>query len=172
MFLSEWREFPSAPCLAGEKKTWWQLASRCCWNRARPWHASELVSVLVGLRSYQHPGRYEKNTVRRSAHLTVIAHNCLYITELYTELYLVSNLTLSPYQAKRLVNINTWHHIAFLYGWLQCATTGGHEPNLCRVHPYIIFHQIPSSSHGDCRYRCGIFGEQILLKHPKFNLSN
>ena len=34
MFLSEWREFPSAPCLA-EKKTRWQLASRCCWNRAR-----------------------------------------------------------------------------------------------------------------------------------------
>ena len=34
MFLSEWRAFPSAPCLAG-KKTWWQLAFRCCWNRAR-----------------------------------------------------------------------------------------------------------------------------------------
>jgi len=32
-----------------------QLASRCCWNRARPWHASELVSFLVGLRTYQHP---------------------------------------------------------------------------------------------------------------------
>ena len=28
------REFPSGPCLAGKKKTWWQLASRCCWNRA------------------------------------------------------------------------------------------------------------------------------------------
>ena len=34
MFLSEWREFPSAPCLVWKKKTWWQLASRCCWNRA------------------------------------------------------------------------------------------------------------------------------------------
>ena len=33
MFLSEWREFPLAPWFAG-KKTWWQLASRCCWNRA------------------------------------------------------------------------------------------------------------------------------------------
>ena len=60
MFLSEWREFPSAPCLAGKKKSWWQLASRCCWNRARPWHASKLVSFLVGLRTYQHPG-----TIRR-----------------------------------------------------------------------------------------------------------
>jgi len=50
MFLSEWREFPSAPCLA-RKKTWWQLASRCCWNRARPWRASDLVSFLDGLRT-------------------------------------------------------------------------------------------------------------------------
>jgi len=33
MFVSEWREFPSAPCLG--EKNWWQLASRCCWNRAR-----------------------------------------------------------------------------------------------------------------------------------------
>jgi len=54
MFLSERREFPSAPCLA--KKTWWQLASRFCWNHARPWRASELVNFLVGLRTYQHPG--------------------------------------------------------------------------------------------------------------------
>jgi len=48
MFLSECRQFPSAPCLAG-KETWWQLASQCCWNRARPWRASEQVSFLVGL---------------------------------------------------------------------------------------------------------------------------
>jgi len=59
MYLSEWREFPSAPCLAG-KETWWQLASRFCWNRARPWHDSELVSFLVGLRNYQHPGRWNR----------------------------------------------------------------------------------------------------------------
>jgi len=32
MFLSEWREFPSAPCLAWSwgGGTCWQLASRCC----------------------------------------------------------------------------------------------------------------------------------------------
>ena len=58
MFVSEWREFSSAPCLAGSVETWWQLASRCCWNRGRPWHASELVSFLIGLRTYQHPGIY------------------------------------------------------------------------------------------------------------------
>ena len=38
----------------GKKKTWWQLAS-WCWNLARPWHAPELVSFLLGLRTYQHP---------------------------------------------------------------------------------------------------------------------
>ena len=48
-----WISFGALPS-RGEK-TWWQLASRCCWNRARPWHASELVSFLVGLRTYQHP---------------------------------------------------------------------------------------------------------------------
>jgi len=46
--------FGALPCR--KKKTWWQLASRCRWNRARPWHASELVSFLVGLTTYQHPG--------------------------------------------------------------------------------------------------------------------
>ena len=34
MFFSEWSEFPWAPSLA-RKETWWQLASPCCWNRAR-----------------------------------------------------------------------------------------------------------------------------------------
>ena len=48
-----WISF-SASCLA--EKNWWQLASRYCWNRARPWHASELVSFLVGQRTYQHQG--------------------------------------------------------------------------------------------------------------------
>jgi len=35
MFLSEWRGFPSASYLVGGGETCWQLASRCCWNRAR-----------------------------------------------------------------------------------------------------------------------------------------
>jgi len=42
------------PCR--KEKTWWSLACRYCWNRTRPWYASELVSFLVGLRTYQHPG--------------------------------------------------------------------------------------------------------------------
>ena len=36
--------FKTLPC----RKTWWQFESRCCWNCARPWRASELVSFLVG----------------------------------------------------------------------------------------------------------------------------
>jgi len=35
-----WISLGALPCR--KKKTWWQLASRCCWNRARLWHASEL----------------------------------------------------------------------------------------------------------------------------------
>ena len=48
-----WISFGTLPC---RKKTWWQLASQCCWNCVCPWLASELVSFLVGLRTYQHPG--------------------------------------------------------------------------------------------------------------------
>ena len=51
-----WISFGALPCR--KKETWWQLASPCCWNHARPWHASEIVSFLVGLRTYQFPGIY------------------------------------------------------------------------------------------------------------------
>jgi len=49
-----WISFRTLPCK--KKKTWWQLASQCCWNCKRSWHASEFVSFLVGLMTYQHPG--------------------------------------------------------------------------------------------------------------------
>ena len=49
-----WISFGALLCRK-KKKHWWQLASRCCRNRARSWHASELVSFLIGLRTYQHP---------------------------------------------------------------------------------------------------------------------
>ena len=66
-----WISFSALPCRG--KKTWWQLASRCCWNRARPWHASELVSFLVGLRIYQNPGilrvKIKHNVHPRTGHV-------------------------------------------------------------------------------------------------------
>jgi len=52
-----WISFGALPC----RKKKWQLASPCCRNRARPWHASELVSFLVRLRTYQHPGTWERH---------------------------------------------------------------------------------------------------------------
>ena len=78
MFLPEWREFLSAPCLAGGGGgTWWQLFSPCCWNRARrltcflsasvtrkdlqlgTWTTLSIPSYEigknVGIRTYQHP---------------------------------------------------------------------------------------------------------------------
>jgi hypothetical protein len=51
----EWISFGALPC---RKKTWWQLVPRCCWNHARPWHASKHVSFLVRLRTYQYPGTW------------------------------------------------------------------------------------------------------------------
>jgi len=56
MFLSEWREFPSVPCLAGKKNL--DDSSRLdVVEIARvPDMFSELGSLLVGLRTYQHPG--------------------------------------------------------------------------------------------------------------------
>ena len=53
--IMAWSSFGALPC---KKKNWWQLASRYCWKRPRPRHASELISFLVGLRTYQHPGIY------------------------------------------------------------------------------------------------------------------
>ena len=54
-----WISFGALSCR--KKIYWWHLASRCCWNRARFWHASELASFLVGLRTYQHPGILSAN---------------------------------------------------------------------------------------------------------------
>jgi len=67
MFMSEWREFLSAPCLAGNKSLW-QLASRCCWNRARLWHASELFFL---------PGR-AKDLSAPGMHIACAQFMCLY----------------------------------------------------------------------------------------------
>jgi len=67
-----WISFGALSCR--KKYPWWQLASRWCWNRAPPWHASELVSFLVRLRTYQHPGIFTvctgKSMFRRCLLLT------------------------------------------------------------------------------------------------------
>jgi len=73
-----WISFAVLPCK--KKRTWSQLASRCCWNRACPWHASELASFLVGLRPYQHPGTFNNVRIRISyikSRLTVYSVGCV-----------------------------------------------------------------------------------------------
>jgi len=50
MFLSKWCVFPSAPLLA-VKKTWWHLASPCCWNLAR--HLTCFLSASVTRKDLQ-----------------------------------------------------------------------------------------------------------------------
>jgi len=56
MFLSEWLEFPSAPCVVEEKKNLMTARVSMLLKSPRPWHASELVSFLFGLRTHRHSG--------------------------------------------------------------------------------------------------------------------
>ena len=57
MFLSEWREFPSAPCLARGGAALDDSSRLDVFFKSHR-HASELVSFLVGLRTYQYPDLY------------------------------------------------------------------------------------------------------------------
>jgi len=93
-----WIFFGALPCR--KIRTWWQIASRCCWNRARPWHVSELVSFLVGLRTYQHPGTYCLSTTRM---VTRTRLNTRFISTLPHLLHLVSGV------ASRVAS----HHASF-----------------------------------------------------------
>jgi len=53
MFLSECREFPSAPCLAGRKKLDESSRLDVAEIARVAWHPCELVSFLAGLKTYQ-----------------------------------------------------------------------------------------------------------------------
>jgi len=61
MFLSEWREFPSAPCLAGKKKN---LDESTRLDVVEIVHVPDMLPSLFpswsGLRTYQQPGMYGK----------------------------------------------------------------------------------------------------------------
>jgi len=56
MFLSEWREFPSAPCLAKKKKIDDSSRLHVVEIARVTGNVSELLSFLVGLRTCRHPG--------------------------------------------------------------------------------------------------------------------
>ena len=55
MFLSEWREFPSAPCLAGKKKLMTSRVSMLLKSRASLTCFRACFLFLFWLRTYQHP---------------------------------------------------------------------------------------------------------------------
>jgi len=56
MFLSEWREFPSTPRLAGKKKLDDSSRLDVVEIARGPDMLPRFFSFLVGLRTYQHPG--------------------------------------------------------------------------------------------------------------------
>jgi len=58
MFLSEWREFPSAPCLAGKKKLDDSLRIDVVEIARVPDMLPSLFPSWSGLRIYQHAGSF------------------------------------------------------------------------------------------------------------------
>ena len=87
MFLSEWHEFPLAPCLAEKKKLDSSRLSVVEIARV-PKNASKLVSFLVRLRTYQHSSIYVCVCVCR--HMC----NTKYVCALFqiARLYLISDI--------------------------------------------------------------------------------
>jgi len=67
-----WISFGALPCR--KKRTLWRLMSPC-WNCTRPWYASSLVSFLVRLRTYQHPGICLLSV--NSSFMTVLCFSCV-----------------------------------------------------------------------------------------------
>ena len=123
-----WISFGAMPCR--KKKTWCQLASRCCWNRVRPWHTSEVVSFLVRLRTYQHPGRLWNH----------VDTNC---NEIFPSFLLAMHLCLKK---ERCMYFNTilfffipWTPFKYLY-ILQLKNQQHHS-----VSKYCIAYPIPTS---------------------------
>ena len=58
MFLSEWCEFPSAPCLVGKRNLMTARVSILLKSRASLTCFRACFYILVGLSYYQHPGKH------------------------------------------------------------------------------------------------------------------
>jgi len=67
MFLSEWREFPSAPCLAEKKTLMATRVSMLLKSRASLTCFRACLLPGLGLRTYQHPG-----TVDSPVHFVIV----------------------------------------------------------------------------------------------------
>jgi len=86
------------------KKTWWLFASRCRWNRARPWRASQLLSFLVGLRTYQHPCT--------CVCMYVYIYIYIYITSI--ELHVLNLCTFIIFRLEKYKFTNNWTRVTQL----------------------------------------------------------
>ena len=73
MFLSEWREFPSVPCLAGKKKLDDCSRLDVVENARVPDMLLSLFPYWSGLRTYQHPSR-PQYLLRSLSEIQLIAH--------------------------------------------------------------------------------------------------
>ena len=100
-----WMSFGALPCR--KKETWWQLASRCCWNRARPWHASELVSFLVELRTYQHLGVYVVTSIYIYSYINIRLVVSWFISNSGKA---ASYIWFPTFRESKLVLIQRWNH--------------------------------------------------------------
>ena len=137
-----WISFGALLC---RKKKTWQLASRCCWSRACPWHASELVSFLVGLRTYQHPGKSGSSN-EPCAKRCYSAH-AVFVNPLNAELSLFSHL-LTLLGAQHILHVSrvrvkpAWLRNIFRFRTPQYYyRLRGH----CLSPPSFLFIRIPSS---------------------------
>ena len=117
-----WISFGVLPCR--KKKTWWQLASRCCWNRARPWHASELVTFLVGLRTCQNTGNYMIGRFY-IIHFVHYSINWLYSPtnahkKIYVSLRKPLQVSARSFLPQRLTNAKGYKHLNIIFVVFHC----------------------------------------------------
>ena len=87
MFLSEWREFPSAPCLAGKKKLDDSARLDVVEIARVPDMLPSLFPFLVGLLTYQDPGNVAAwFDLRAIYRLAVQKYMKVYVCSLWSEL--------------------------------------------------------------------------------------
>jgi len=95
-----WISFGVLPCRKKKKKTWWQLASRCCWNRAH--HLTCFLSASVTRKDLQF-GTWTDSSFQR--------HNRIRPT--YREVWRAKDLSAAPH-----ISLQQW--TTSLHNHLKC----------------------------------------------------
>jgi len=89
--------FRTLSCRVGGGGWTWHRASRCCWNRVSPWHASELVSFLVWLRTYQHAGTINHGLICLFIHSLFFVNGFLLIIPQYCKFLFLLHSVCFPF---------------------------------------------------------------------------